>query len=189
MKNHGIVGQPWQLKGDKLTVIMLSLAGTIAKSGSDYHWMDGKSYCVSPIKPDGSLDEIFKVGDRIYLQEEWCDLREYFPRKDAFTLKSELKENCHNQAGFDALEMASLWQPAYTMPPEAAQYWYTVTGVRVTQMDDISLKEMRDSSLFNPLTDDLFDFSGTVKTRWNAAYPEHLWDTDRWVVVLSVKAP
>jgi hypothetical protein len=189
-KDHGIVAADWQMEAaDRLTAIVLPLADKIAKSGSDYHWMDGESYCVSPIKPDGSLDEIFKAGDRIFLEEEWSDLREYFPRADAFTLKSELKENCHNQAVFDALEIDSLWQPAHTMPPEAAQHWYEVTDVRVTQMDNISLKEMRDSSLFNPLTDDLFDFLGTVKERWNVAHPGHLWNSDRWVVVLEVEAP
>jgi hypothetical protein len=122
-------------------------------------WVSGDPRGWPPIEALGSG---YEVGDRIYLQEEWE--KEYL------------------------VPGLTRTQPAHTMPPEAAQHWYTVAGVRVTQMNEISLKEMRDSFLFDPLADDLFDFLVTVKERWNAAHPEHLWYGDRWVVVLSVEA-
>jgi hypothetical protein len=73
------------------------------------------------------------------------------------------------------------------MPPEAAQYWFEVTEVRVVQMKDLSLQQTRSSYLFNPLTDDLFNFWSVVTKKWNATHPEYPWDSDLWVVVLEVK--
>jgi hypothetical protein len=183
MKIHGIPAQSWQLEAAKdLKAIILPLTGG---------WVSGDPRGWLPIEALGSG---FEVGDRIYLQEEWCDLREYFSRKDAFTLKSELKENCHNQAGVDALEMASLWQPAHTMPPEAAQHWYTVTEVRVVQMDEIDSELCHKAGLSDvalaPDTD--IDTVGRVWAGifmcWNKGNSEHFWQDDRWVVVLSVEA-
>jgi hypothetical protein len=221
MNTHGIPAQPQQLAaGKELKEIILPLekyaktplpyldlcgSGKAAKDGDGNWrlWFPGKDEQLELDRftlkayPKGCNDGIvipFKEGDRIYLQEEWCDLREYFSRKDAFTLKSELKENCHNQAGVDALEMASLWQPAHTMPPEAAQHWYTVTEVRVVQMDEIDSELCHKAGLSDvalaPDTD--IDTVGRVWAGifmcWNKGNSEHFWQDDRWVVVLSVEA-
>jgi hypothetical protein len=74
MNTHGIPAAPWQLQAaaeERLKAIAFPLTGRIAKTELVYLWMTGKDLCSSPVRPDGSLDKIIEIGDRIYLQEEW----------------------------------------------------------------------------------------------------------------------
>jgi hypothetical protein len=156
-KDHGIVAASWQLEAaDRLTAVILPLTGG---------WVSGDP---RGNPSAGKLSVGFKDGDRIFLKQEWT-------REDNFYI----------QMSEDPNDVQRWHGEAETMPPEAAQHWFEVKGARVTQMNDISLKEMRDSFLF----DDLFDFLGTAKERWNTTHPDHPWDSSRCVVVLSVEAP
>jgi hypothetical protein len=215
MTNHKITSQPWQLKAaaeGMLGAIILPLLGQ--KSSTQYpsannfvietthgcYTDSGWCFCSSKNTFDEALKYIenhsgmrictndgtvlydpnlYQNGDRIYLAEEWVKspwgndegkISSYI-----YFTKSTTPEAEHMG-----------WQPAETMPEEAAQYWFEVGDVRVVQMSDIDLKEIREAGLFNPLVDDLFSLSSTVETRWNAAHPDYLWDADRCVIVLKV---
>jgi hypothetical protein len=171
MTNHKITSQPWQLKAaaeGTLGAIILPLPEGCV-SGSPEDW---------PIK---SMKCGFNESYRIYLAEEWCN----FPGR----LSTGEPPYYELRSNYPPLVMPSEkeeWQPAETMPEEAAQYWFEVGDVRVVQMSDIDLKEIREAGLFNPLVDDLFSLSSTVETRWNAAHPDYPWDADRWVIVLDL---
>jgi hypothetical protein len=76
------------------------------------------------------------------------------------------------------------WQPAEAMPPEAAQYWYTVTEVRVVKTKDMTILltgfpsgQSSPKKIIAEWTED-----------WNAAHPEQTWDGDLWGTVLDVEA-
>lgn len=167
MKNHRIIAATWQLEAaqqGRLSRVIVPL--DIKEEGNT--WV----YPSEPIdlfwfKGDEIGERLYKalpyqIGDRLYLAEEWSD---------------------------DVLmaDKSNDWQSAATMPPDLAQHWYEVTGVRVVQMAKLTLFEVRTAGLFNPLTDDLFDFNFTTESRWNAAHPDRHWDESRWVVVMDVK--
>jgi hypothetical protein len=161
----------------KLRAIVLPLDGVIAKSASDFHWLVGGTHCSSPIMPDGSLDEIFAVGDRVYLQEEWAK------EDQLYVSNSEDPNDDYHWFG-----------EAGDMPPEAAQYWFEVREVEVVPMDKIDCPLAYDAGL----TDSVFEsfppqpipgvtFEQSCKN-WDKAYPEQPWHSDRWVIVLAVEA-
>jgi hypothetical protein len=133
--------------------------------------------------PKGTNEGIvidFKVGDRLYLAEQWDEVPVNFGEDVVPILKSE------NEIWTDE------WLSAETMPPEAAQYWYEVTGVRVVQMRDLAHSEIIGAGATK---EEIFDgsdgawerFWGMAKQNWNAAHPEYPWDADRWVVVMQIK--
>jgi hypothetical protein len=186
MNTHGIPAQPQQLAaGKELKEIILPLgkyakkplpyldlcgSGKAARDGDgDWRlWFPGKDEQLDQFTlkayPKGCNDGIvipFKEGDRIYLQEEWHENDEGL---------AALSEWAKTASRDDASE----WQPAETMPKEAARQWYEVMGVRVEQMTQVGEIDSSDYGLW--------------RERWNAAYPEQLWDGDRWVVVLDVEA-
>jgi hypothetical protein len=194
MTDHGIIAPDWQIKAaadENLGAILFPLlpapvlvdtADCQVSRGMEWRWITPKAHATwgenEPIS-----DLVLKycgwaVGDHLFLQEDWCkgDWGAAFD-DDIYFTKSTTPEA--ENIG---------WQPAETMPPEAAQYWYEVLGVRVVRMDDLSLKEMRNSHLFEPLADDLFDFLKIVKRKWTEAFPSHFWDSDLWAIVLDVKA-
>ena len=137
----------------------------------------------------------WKEGDRLYLAEEWVEIYvNSFPdyidwAKETPVSKSVFLESGESENDDD---LEGGWQPAATMPPEAAQYWYEVLGGRVVQMRDLVHSEIIGDGATK---EEIFDgsdgawerFWGIAKQNWNAAHPDHLWDADRWVVVLSLK--
>lgn len=125
--------------------------------------------------PTRGIECGFKIGDRLYLQEEWGkgDWGTAF-EDDIYFTKSTTPE----------AEIIG-WQPVNTMPPEAAQYWYEVESVRVCRLVDLNYGEDRKASLHTSEVDALK--YRTSQMKWNAAYPDYPWDLKRWVVVLGVK--
>jgi hypothetical protein len=116
--------------------------------------------------PDHVENFPWQVGDRIFLQEKWCEC-DYDYYVESITPEAELLG----------------WQPAETMPSEAAQYWYTVTEVRVVKTKDMTILltgfpsgQSSPKKIIAEWTED-----------WNAAHPEQTWDGDRWVIVLDVE--
>jgi hypothetical protein len=169
MTNHKIIAQPWQLKAAAegvLGAIILPLPeGCI--SGSPETW---------PIK---SLKCGFNESYRLYLAEKWCkgDWGAAFD-DDIYFVESTTPEAEHIG-----------WQPAETMPEEAAQYWFDVGDVRVVQMSDID-RPLCDRAALTDIPSDLpcgVKEWASIFERWNAAHPDYSWDADLWVIVIDVK--
>jgi hypothetical protein len=161
MNTHGIAGQSWQFVAAKdLKAIALPLAGG---------WVSGDPCGWPPIE---ALESGYKVGDRIYLQEDWDYFLDKFDRELCYPLKRT------------SPMYPSGWNPAETMPPEAAQYWYEVKKVRVMQAKDVAILSTSFSSGHSSPILILEEWA----KYWNAAYPEQAWDGDLPVVVLDVEA-
>jgi hypothetical protein len=161
MTDYGLAAD-WQGNtADRLTAIVLPLVPQIeTHPDGSFYWPNrhATAWMFDTIEQIIKYHEFpYQIGDRVYRQE-----RTTYP--------------CW---GNDI--------SACTMPSEAAQHWFELTGVKVVQMDDLSLDEARSSYLFDPLTDDLFDFQSVIQKKWNTAYPKYPWDGDRWVVVLEAK--
>jgi hypothetical protein len=201
MNTHGIPAAVWQLQAAKegqLKAIVLPLEkyvekplrdldllgqGKAAKDG-DGDWIlwflgEDRQEVLDKITldfyPKGLKEGIiipFKDGDRIFLQEEW----DYFLDK----LEGEL---CYPLKRTSPMYPCG-WQPAEAMPPEAAQYWYEVKKVRVMQAKDVAILSTSFSSGHSSPILILEEWT----KYWNAAYPEQVWNDDRWVVVLDVEA-
>jgi hypothetical protein len=208
MNTHGIPAQPRQLAdGKELKAIILPLekyaknplmyldlcgSGKAAKDGDGNWrlWFPGKDEQLELDRftlkayPKGCNDGIvipFKEGDRIYLQEEWHE------NDEGFVTLSEWAKTADR-------DDASEWQPAETMPQEAARQWYEVMGVRVEQMNEIDSQTAHNARLSDIALapDTNIEADGEVWAnifmRWDDAYSDHFWQDDRWVVVLSVEA-
>jgi hypothetical protein len=170
---HPHIATPYELAAateGRLKSIVLPLTGGWV-SGDPSGW------------PTKGLECGFAVGDRIYLAEEWCkgDWGDAFD-DDIYFTKSTTPEAEHIG-----------WQPASTMPPKAAQYWYEVTGARVKQARDFTHSEIigagaTKSDIFDGTDGAWEKFWGIAKQNWNAAYPQQPWHGDLWVVVLGVEA-
>jgi hypothetical protein len=179
MKTHGIVAADWQLHAaieGRLAAIILPLQDVIAKSELGFHWLAGETYYFSPIMPDGSLDKILAVGDRIFLQEEWA-------KEDRlYVSNSEDPNNDYHWVG-----------DAENMPPEAAQHWFEVTGVRVVQIKDLSPQVLFEAGLTGVIPANQHESADLVRQvgcaqLWDRHFAPLRWKPNRWVVVWDVKA-
>jgi hypothetical protein len=198
MDTHRITSQPWQLKAaaeGTIGAIVLPLVPQpelMPKSVRTYddYWT-WKSSPVNLIALMWGKDELpgaflidrllYQKGDRIYLAEKWCkcDWGASFD-DDIYFVESATPEAEHIG-----------WQPAETMPEEAAQYWFEITEVRVVQIKHLGPEVFDLSGLYpngvkaiDPL--DIFDACESAAQMWNAAHPDYPWDADRWVIVLKV---
>ena len=154
---HRIIAAPWQLeaaKNGRLGAVIMPLVPE-PKQSSDGTWNYRETWWGADGPHPDYLDEVipYEVGDRLYLAEEWDEAIGQMGESFEYPTKRQ-----HPL-------WTDQWQPAATMPPEAAQYWLEVTGVRVVQCKDVSLKEI-----------------------WNAAHPEYPWSPERWVVVMEVES-
>lgn len=189
MANHGIVAAEFQWKAAQqglLSTVIVPLDPQPRKEGNtwvwpcepiDLFWFDSESVGERLLK---KLH--WQIGDRIFLQEEWCkgDWGAAFD-DDIYFTKSTTPEA--ENIG---------WQPAETMPAEAAQYWFEATGVRVVQMKNISASTVANSGIkklseLNGKEGAFEKFWKTTKQCWNAAHPNYPWESDRHVVLLNVK--
>jgi hypothetical protein len=182
MTDHGIIAPDWQIQAaadENLGAILFPLlpepvlvdtADCQVSRGMEWRWITPKAHAIwgenEPIS-----DLVLKycgwaVGDRLFFQEEWCkgDWGAAFD-DDIYFTKSTTPEA--ENIG---------WQPAYTMPKEAAQHWYEVTGFRVMQMKDMDFSGK--------------DWAGAVfaTNSQDVNDSQLLFDRDLWVVVLDVKA-
>jgi hypothetical protein len=186
MTNHRITSQPWQLKAaaeGTLKAIVLPLVPEIEPhiDGINMIWRNKKVTAwitKLPSEIAQCSESPYQLGDLIYLAEEWfnCCLSDDAWGDTEPVTKSSEPDYIHQ------------YQPAQTMPPEAAQYWFEIKGVRVVQMSDID-RHLCDRAA---LTDIPSDFPcgveewASILMRWNAAHPDYLWDADRWVIVLDL---
>jgi hypothetical protein len=171
MTNHKIIAQPWQLKAaaeGTLGAIILPLPEGCV-SGSPEDW---------PIK---SMKCGFNESYRIYLAEEWCN----FPGR----LSTGEPPYYELRSNYPPLVMPSEkeeWQPAETMPPKAAQHWFEVTEVKVTQAKYLDYFTIGKTGFYNSYPDATYP-SEEFKNDWDKAHPEHLWGGNLWVIALKVK--
>jgi hypothetical protein len=176
MADHGVIAADWQIRAaaeGRLKAIVLPFPDVqettntwfLKWGGIDRFWEKGEM-------PGQSVyDAIdYQVCDRLFFQEEWCkgDWGAAFDDDIYFT-----------KSGTPEAENIG-WQPANTMPPEAAQYWFEVTGVRVIQMDKIDRGVCYDAGLIDKQWASIF-------LRWSKAFPSNFWDSARWAIVLDVK--
>jgi hypothetical protein len=171
MTNHRITSQPWQLKAaaeGTLEVIILPLPeGRI--SGSPETW---------PIK---SMKCGFNESYRIYLAEEWAECRDFFDGSiHGYETKSQIDAIDPNEWQF------AICQPAEEMPPEAAQYWFEITEVKVTQAKYLDYFTIGKTGFYCSYPDATYP-SEEFKNDWDKAHPEHLWSGANWVIVMEVR--
>jgi hypothetical protein len=182
MTMHRIIAADWQLQAaaqDRLGAVIVPLEPHPIDRDDIFVWK------CEPInlfwfKTEPVGDRLIKklpyqMGDRLYLAEEW------FEHDEGFAIRSLWKADKNTY--FDESE----WEDAATMPPEAAQYWYEVTGVRVVQAEKITELDCEKAmglyqNAFGNLAYKRF------KINWNAAHPDAPWSGDRWVVVMEVVA-
>jgi hypothetical protein len=182
---HGIPAASWQLQAaaeQKLKAIVLPLEGEpfFVADECFYYWRNKDFTSCTTINMDGSLGAgnfPYQKGDRVYLQEKWA-------KEDLLYVSSSEDPN----------DDYHWFGEAEDMPPEAAQYWFEVKGVEVMLMDKIDFPLAYNAGL----TDSVFEsfppqpipgvtFEQSCEN-WNTAYPEQLWRSDRWVIVLAVEA-
>ena len=113
---------------------------------------------------------VIHVGDRLYLAEQWCECPPY-----GFFLESTTPE----------AEMLG-WQPAETMPPEAAAHWYEVWWVRTARLGQVSFRSFAGSGL-HLICPEVDYPSYEHRAAWNESYPHTPWDDDLWVQILEVE--
>lgn len=183
MSNHyRIIAANWQLKAaqeKRLGAVIVPLEPKPKPDGSLFYKNKKTLFgCLAsasiPADQLSANSEIillpFEEGDLIYLAERWCkgDWGDAFDDDIYFTESTTPEaENIG-------------WQPAETMPPEAAAHWYKVTKVAVAQTDDISPFTAKKAGLIE-------NSSSFLALLWNNAHPDQPWDSDRWVVVIEVE--
>jgi hypothetical protein len=172
MTDHGIIAPDWQIQAaadGSLGAIILPFPDVqettntwfLKWGGIDRFWGKGEM-------PGQSVyDAIdYQVCDRLFFQEEWCKGGWGAAFDDDIYFTKSTTPEAENIG----------WQPAHVMPKEAAQHWFEVTGVEVMQMKDMDFSDK--------------DWAGAVfaTNSQDVNDSQLLWDCNRWVVVLDVKA-
>jgi hypothetical protein len=186
MKTHGIPAQDWQLQaaanGTLQAIVLPLLPEPVLVDTKDcfvprdmeWRWTTPKAHATW--EKDNAVDDLvlkycgFDVGDRVFLQEEWC----------------ERDKECVYWVQPDCASTWLRWRSAKDMPIEAAQYLFDITGFLVSQVGDFREVDIED--IMGQPRDSTGNSSYELcRQRWNAAYPEQPWDGDRYVVVLSLE--
>jgi hypothetical protein len=188
MTTHGIPATSWQLEAaaeGRLKAIVLPLLpepefdeGLWTWKSEPFLkiWREGLSFGDSDL-----LD--YQVSDRIYLQEERA-------KEDGlFVSRSEDPNDDYQWFG-----------EAKDMPPEAAQYWFSIKNVKVCQFRHLNSLETAQSNLMMLKLVDEFKILSSEEEdqklqehvddliqKWNTEYPDYPFDRDRWVVLLNVE--
>jgi hypothetical protein len=193
---YGIVGQPWQIEAGKdLKAIILPLvpAPNLVNTedcqvsrGMEWRWITPSAHATWG-KNEQTSDLVVKycgyaVGDRIYLQEKWCEYDGEF----LYWIEPDCEVSEHEAEWLS-------WQPAETMPPEAVQHWYEVMGVRVCPMKALNPSDYVDFGVLLNVEKISFPWElqeecFAAAVRWRVAHPQYPWNGDRYVVVLDVEA-
>jgi hypothetical protein len=182
MTNRRITSQPWLIKAaaeGTLGTIILPLEGLQPKQQPDGTWNYKETWWGESGPHPDYLDEItdFQLSDRIYLAEKWCkgDWGAAFD-DDIYFVESATPEAEHIG-----------WQPAETMPEEAAQYWFEITEVKATQAKYLDYFTIGKTGFYNSYPDATYP-SEEFKNAWDKAHPEHLWSGANWVIAMEVRA-
>lgn len=130
MTNHGLQLKPWQLGASVLILPMVPQPHMDAHGW--WHWTPSKSILGFMWKqnetPGPKLYRRlkYKAGDRIYNQEEWHDTEPPFLRSEMECALNHVGLTIENEAKYGFLSPGK-------MPPEAANKWWKITKVEVTQ--------------------------------------------------------
>jgi hypothetical protein len=109
----------------------------------------------------------YQKGDCLYLAEEW----------NGGHIKTEWDEMCPDFILKSVHpNWTDNWQPAETMPEDAAIHWFYVEGVRVVLAKNVVTEKICPDCDYR-----------TFKKRWNAAYPNHPWNNNRHVILLDIE--
>jgi hypothetical protein len=114
-------------------------------------------------------DPIIRQGDQLYFAEKWWDSDNYGVFFESTSPDFE-----------------SFWQPAETMPQEAAQYWFKVTGVSVVQLGQVSFRSFSLAG-FRLICPEVNYPKYEHREAWNGSYPDTPWGDDLWVRVVEVE--
>jgi hypothetical protein len=122
---------------------------------------------------------IIHLGDRLYFAEQWC--------KTPWG-NDEGKITCDIYFTESATPEAELfgWQPAETMPPEAAAHWFEVVGVTAKRLGQVSFRSFAESGL-HLICPEVNYPSFEHQAAWNRSYPDTPWGDNLWVQVLEVR--
>jgi hypothetical protein len=189
MTHHRIIAADWQLKAaqdKRLGAVIVPLVPepqetintwVYPSAPIDLFWFKGEEIGERLYK---ALP--YQIGDRLYLAEEWFleneECRIYLPR-----------------SSFKVAEQGLDWQPAETMPEEAAVHSYEVVVVRVVETKDLPIDLLVASALTNvesTYRNDLQDQANFVRQaqceqKWNREFPDYRWESDPWIVGLKIK--
>lgn len=187
-KSHGIVATQWQLESarkNQLKAVILPLQKyfnfpihEVAHNGLGMAvYNNGFNM--------GFVENCFSKNERIYLQSEWAKVEDntHLVSVDGNVYFTEV----------DTPEAEILgWQPAETMPMEAALYRYKIANVEVKQCKDIGFADLWSSGLADNASPkgsaEVWDLVECAASRWNSAFPLNPWENECWVVVLRLEA-
>jgi hypothetical protein len=192
MKTHRVIAQPWQLNAvqeNRLSAVIKplaewSLAHCVVQNIGQDGWIENSLKGEQSPHIDFAKDVHieWQTGDRIYLAEEWAECRDFFDGSiHGYETKSQIDAIDPNEWQF------AICQPAEEMPPEAAQYWFEVTEVKVTQAKYLDYFTIGKTGFYNSYPDATYP-SEEFKNAWDKAHPEHLWSGNLSVIVLEVRA-
>jgi hypothetical protein len=180
MKTHRVIAQPWQLNAvqeNRLSAVIeplteWSLAHCVVQNIGQDGWIENSLKGEESPHIDFAEDVHIKwqTGDRLYLAEEWCNY----------------SGNYLSQSTHPCAEYEDVWQSAETMPPKAAQYWFEVTEVKVTQSKYLDYFTIGKTGFYCSYPDATYP-SEEFKNAWDKAHPEHLWSGNLGVIVLEVR--
>jgi hypothetical protein len=199
--NHRVIATAWQLQAAQQgrlgamivpmvpPPILCDTADCYVSRGKEWSWITATAHAIwgenDPISELLLRRLPYQVGDRLYLAEPWVQCWNTETLDWTYFTESTTPEAEH-----------IVWQPATSMPPEASQYWYEVTGVTGVQMSAITPELQCTSGLIRGLprgemtNEQRESFSNAAKgaamDKWNAAHPEYPWSPERWVVVIEV---
>jgi hypothetical protein len=160
--NHRIIAQPFHIKAaatNALSKLILPLEGG---------WFAGDPAGWPPIE----LAEVaIKEGDRVFLAEPW------FEHDDGFALRSLWVKDLNTYLD------DSEWDPAETMPSQAAKFWFEI---RVVEIFPLAHFVYKGAGLYCSGLSQETSTMQDVVDRWNAAYSKYPWHGDRPVVVLDL---
>jgi hypothetical protein len=172
---HGIVVEPWQLKlaeNNSLNSILLPLEEYMstglssltllgegnATINSEGEWLI--FYGGAKNLSSKSFGIPFHQNDLVYLKED------FYPYQKKTVLKSQA--SCPEYEDFYS---------ASIMPVEIAQYWLTVQGVYVLQMQDLGK------------IDNNVDYFITKNSpQWNKSNPKYPAERHQWVILLDLSS-
>jgi hypothetical protein len=178
MQTHRIIAQPWQLKAaaeGTLGAIILPLVPQPKADGSlffrnkktDFGRLIPATNPVSQMQLSEYCEFVslpYDEGDHIYLAEKWTQQSSTFGEFERYVLKSKEPNWCDDRR-LKPEWIEPSWEPPHTMPEEAAQYWFDIEEVQIVQRIELPLKKVKESSLFNPPTEEMIELS--IKARFN----------------------
>lgn len=190
MTSHGIIATDWMLKkGNELRAIVLPLVPEIETKEDGWKYWNSGVYDATlawwpdemPFSYQGSFDQLqYQVGDRVYLQEPSV----FHSKSQSVRVRSSFSPEVD-----DLID----WVPAGFLAEEDSLYRFDITGVKVCQLINLEFDELFNCGLISQRIESNYSsetgwgLTEEAATTWNDIHPRHLWDSDRWVIVLSVE--